>query len=836
MAVRWIETAVQDARYAIRALRLSPGFTAVAIASLALGIGATTAIFTLVNVMLLRPLPFPEANRLALAFQTITPGVFAPVDSMPWSYDTYLRLREMLPAFSSTGYARWQEYNVRRTGMPAGSPAPGATRLRAELVTPSLFSTLGATAMIGRTIVPGDTVPAATGAVAVLSEPLWRREFGGDSAVIGTTAVLDNLPVTIVGVMPASFTGIRENAELWVTLQAIRDLDTRDRRPIYDGGPGTVVGRLAPNATIALADAQLKAAAQSLSAVIRAPSFSPDRAKWSGGVVSYAEARRHPLIRPLLLVLSIAVGVVLLIVCANLAGLLLARARARAAELAVRIALGAGRWRLVRQIMTESVVLAALGAVPGVFVAYAGAATLARIRPVMPANYVLLRAVDLLQGVSLAPDWRIIAFAIALTLAVGTLFGVAPAIAASRTDITDLIKVAGNSRGTTRARGRRWLVVGQVALATTLLVGAGLMVRSFRALLHSDVGFQASNVVMLRLTGGDSTSSTSARRDELLASIAALPGVSGAAAGNCPPLSARCGLTQITRVDDRRIADDALPPAEAHTVTRDFVRTLGIPLRSGRSFDSRDVAGQPAVVLVSEGAARLLWKGQSPIGHRVSTLVAAGTAEVIGVVADVKYDGMDLPVRPAFYYAYAQFRAFGAGDVVVRGITSPATLIPAIRGLIARFDPTIAISAVTTGDEVMSRATSSTRFIATLLVSFGVGAALLASLGVYGVLAYLVTQRRREFGVRIAIGAQPLSLLALVVRQGAVLVALGLGAGVVGAAAATTLLSTFLFGVTRIDVATYAAIVIVVGIAGVLAAFIPAVRATRVDPISALRS
>jgi predicted permease len=690
--------------------------------------------------------------------------------------------------------------------------------------------------MIGRTIAAADSTPSATGAVAVLSEPLWRRQFGGDSTVIGTTAVVDQLPVTIIGVMPASFTGIRESAEMWLPLKAVSELGSPGRRQQFEGGMGEVVARLQPNVSLATANAQLVAAARNLNAVFPAPALGPRKATWSAGAVGFAEARQHPLIRPLLLVLSIAVSGVLLIVCANLAGLLLARARAREAELGVRIALGAGRGRLVRQMLTESMVLALLGGIPGVLIAYGGAAALARLRPTLPPNYVLLRSVDLLQGVSLAPDWRVLVFIAVLTLTVGMLFGAAPAFAASRTNIAELIKVAASRGGTTRARGRRSLVIGQVALATTLLVGAGLMVRSFRALIRSNIGFAPENIVMLRLAGGDSVAAAPARREEMLARIAAQPGVQSAAAYNCAPFGSDCALMPVSQIDARLVERDEFPPIEVHIVSRDFLRTLGIPLRLGRPFDSREAPGRPTAAILNEAAARLLWRGQSPIGRRLSTLRdSTPPVEVIGVVADVKYEAIDGPVRPAIYYEVNQFGSFGGSVVVARTRSNPSAAVPAIRRVITDTDPTIAIYGLATGDEMLARAASSTRFVTMLLVSFGVAAALLAALGIYGVLAYLVSQRKREFGVRMAIGAQPSSVLALVVKQGVALTLVGLAMGVVGAIAATRLLSSFLYGVERTDIPTYAATVVLVGVAGVVATLIPARRATRVDPIVALR-
>ena len=835
MAVGWVEAAIQDARYTLRSLRQSPAFAIVAVASLALGIGATTAVFTLVNAMLLRPLPFPDAERLVLTFQTTTPGVFFPVDSMPWSYEKYRRLEEMVPAFAEAGFSSWEEYNLRRTGLPAGSEPESAARVRAELVTSNLFSTLGARATLGRTISAADSSPSATGAVAVISESLWRRHFGADPSVIGSTAALDKLPVTIIGVMPASFTGIRENAEMWVPLEAVNVLDSR-RREQMGGEMGAVVARLAPNATLAMADAQLKAAARTLNTILPPPAFGPRNAARSGGAVSFAEARQHPLVRPLLVVLSIAVAGVLLIVCANVAGLLLARARAREAEMGLRIALGAGSGRLARQLLTESMVLALLGGIPGLAIAYGGAMALARLRPALPPNYVLLRSVDLLQGASLAPDWRVLTFAVAITLVVGIAFGAAPAFAASRTNIADLIKVAASRGATTRARGRRALVIGQVALATTLLVGAGLMVRSFQALLRTDIGFVPHNVIKLRLAGGDSIASTAERRTEMLARIAALPGMESAAAMNCAPLEGDCAMMPITMVDSRRAERDEYPPVEVHTVAGDMLRTLRIPLRSGRRLTARETQGVPTAVMLNESAARLLWKGESPIGRRLSTFQAGQpSVEVVGVVADVKYEAIDAPVRPAIYYAAGQFGTAGGSVIFARSRGDAAALLPAIRRIIAESDPTSAIYEVATGDEMLARAASSTRFVTTLLSSFGVVAALLAALGVYGVLAYLVSQRKREFGVRMAIGALPSSVLALVFRQGLGLTIGGVVLGIAGAVAASRLLSSFLFGVGRSDALTYASVVATVGVTGLLATLIPARRATQVDPVIALR-
>jgi predicted permease len=431
----------------------------------------------------------------------------------------------------------------------------------------------------------------------------------------------------------------------------------------------------------------------------------------------------------------------------------------------------------------------------------------------------------------------VLSFVLLLTVVVGLLFGGAPAFAASRTSIAELIKVAGSRGGASRASGRRALVIGQVALATILLVGAGLMVRSFRALLQSDIGFAPAGMLKLELSGGDSTLSTTVRQDAMLARIAALPGMESAASYNCAPFESNCVLMPVAQVDQRAVDQNEYPPIEAHFVSRDFLRAMRTPLRLGRTFDSREAPGRVTGALVNETAARLLWRGESPIGRRVSTFRdSTAPAEIIGVVADVKYETIDGPVRPAIYFEMSQWGQRGGSVIVARTRDrDPASAMAEIRRVIMENDPTVAIHRVATGDEMVARAASSTRFIAALLSAFGVGAALLAALGVYGVLAYLVTQRRREFGIRMAIGAQASSVTALVVKQGLVLTMVGLVLGIAGAVVASGVLARFMFGVARADVLTYAVIVLVVGAAGVLAALIPARRATRVDPVMALR-
>ena len=369
-----------------------------------------------------------------------------------------------------------------------------------------------------------------------------------------------------------------------------------------------------------------------------------------------------------------------------------------------------------------------------------------------------------------------------------------------------------------------------------LLVGAGLMIRSFVGLLGSDVGFLADRMVLLRLSGGESASATRERRLEMLARIAALPGVDGVASTNCMPFSSDCTLMPLTGLDGRQLERDEFPPIEVHAVSRGFLQVMRTPLRAGRAFDSRETLGERTAVMVNETAARLLWRGEPAVGRRVAAGARdARPMEVIGVVADVKYDAIDAPSRPAFYFDGDDGSSPGGSVIVARTHGNPSQVMPAIRRVIGGTDPTVAIHGLTTGSELLGRATSSTRFVTILLTSFAIGAALLAALGVYGVLAFLVTQRRREIGVRMAIGAPAASVLAMVVRQGAWLTVIGLALGVVGALAATRLLGTFLFDVEASDIATYGVTVVLVAAAGILAALLPAHRATRVDPAIVLR-
>ena len=839
LTMGWVETLAQDLRYAVRSLRRSPGFTLVAVLSLAIGIGATTAIFTLVNVTLLKPLPFAAQERLAALYDALTPGVMTASDTVPFSYPRYALLRRSVPAFEDAAAFAWDDMILS-----ADDGGASAEQLRVEQVSASYFPTLGVTALLGRTFLAAEDSSGGDPAVVLLSHGLWKRRFGADPAAVGRAVTLKGRPFTVVGVLPPDFAGLTGgDVDAWVPLHSRLLFGGRDAAMVTSASAMwlRMIARIRPGVSPDVVRAQLAAVPGD-----GRISFTGRKGTWVTGALPLAEARRHPMLEPLLTLLSTVAAAVLLIVCANLAGLLLARAQARRGELGVRMALGAGRGRLARQALTESGVLAAAGGVAGTALAYWLAAALVRLRPELPPTFTLLRSTDLLRSASLAPDWRVLLFALAATVAAGLLFGAAPALAAARADAGEVLKGGAGRWGTARAPARRALVVVEVALATTLLVGAGLMLRSFREVLRTDLGFEPRGVVALDVSWTDTAlSASSARRAALLERIAALPLVEAVGQANCTPLGGGCTMMMAERVDGVAVERSGVPPLEQHVVSPDYLRALRIPLVAGRAFAAGDAGAGSPPVLVNETAARLFWPGTSAVGRRLVAGDAgrrdSSGAEVIGVVRDVPYGALEEPPAPAIYLldtpAHRRTRTL---TLVVRArgtaaARDPAALVPALRRALAEAEPGVATSAVRTMPEAVSKAVSSTRFVTALLALFAAVAAFLAALGVYGVLAYMVTQRWREFGVRMALGAEPARVLRLVVRQGAGLTALGVAAGCAAALAGTAALQRFLYGVGRTDALTFGAVALLVGLTGLLAAYVPARRAMRADPASALR-
>jgi putative ABC transport system permease protein len=798
-----------DLRYALRQLRRSPTFTVAAIACLALGIGANTAIFTVINAVLVRPLPYPEPERLVMLFEAARGDA---ADRNTVSPANFLDWRAQSQVFAGT--AALYDLGVTLTGH--GEPA----EVPAELASADLFRLLGLTPVLGRTYTADDDAPGGAH-VVVLSEGLWQRRFGGARNVVGQVVRVNDEPYTIVGVLPdgAGLAGRARMPDLWLPLA----LDPAHDYRATAGRYLTTVARLRPGVTLAAAQVDVRTIAARLEAAH--PGFNGG---WTVNVAPLTQEVTGPLRRPLL-VLAGVVGLVLLIACANVANLQLAQATVRRREIAVRAALGAGRRRMIRQFLLESLLLALSGGVAGSLLALwltdALAATASTAIPRLG---------------EVAVDLPSLGFTVLVSVAAGLLFGLAPALQAGGSDLPEALKqgTRGVSRGGTRTRAA--LVAGQVALALVLLVGAGLLLKSFVRLQRVDLGFEPEQVLTARVTLPDARYPEPARQaaffEALLTRLEALPGVRAAGAINWLPLS---GLRSATDFwfGGRPIPSDAeQPTADISVVDPNYFRAMGIELRTGRGIAPGDDARHPRAVVVSERFVRDYFPGQSPLGQRIfmpwgDTLV--GT--VVGVVGDVKHAGVDSAANPTIYWSMAQFPWSGM-HLVVRAAGDLRPLAAALPREVRTLDPDLAVADVRPLESYLGDALARRRFSLTLLAGFAGLALVLTAIGLYGVIAYTVLQRTREFGIRLALGASQATVLRGVLRRGLGLVGAGVIVGLIGAAALTRVLGALLYEVSATDPMVFAGIVTLLVVVGVVASYVPARRATRVDPAVALRS
>lgn len=827
---RWLETVGQDLRYGLRSLRRTVLASSVMIASVALGIGVATAVFTLADVMLFRPLPYPNAGRLVVPYQTVIARARARRDTIPWSVARYEVLRRSIQGFEDAGFAAWVDGIIR----PDVEDKP----VRIEAVTPSLLTTLSIGAQRGRVFRGDEDATDAPATVAMISDRLWRSEYGADPSVIGRTVVINGVPVSVIGIMPAGFNGFAVGADVWLPLRMMARVDPSPRwTERLAMQAGTVIARAAPGLTMLSLQRQLAAAAAILNTVVADRFIAPD-AERGIGVMTLADARRHPLVKPMLQLMGAAVLGLMLTVCANIASILLARGHARRNEMGVRIAMGASGGRIGRQVLTESTLLGALGLPVGMLLGLGGAMGLASVRPALPQSWILLRGTDLLAGASLAPNLRVLAFSSALAALATLLFGTGPAVAASRVDPVKLMTSAGDSHTAAPVRGRQVLVMAQVALATILLVAAGLMTRSLRAMLATDLGFRPRGVVTFRLTSSDTSASARIRRQEILTQVSGLAGVRGVATSACVPFDVACMVTVGLRaVGD---ADPTARPVdvELHSTSSDYFRTIGIVISSGRALVAEDTTvGRPRVV-ISETAARRLFGAASPIGKEVAFTGGDGAPmEVVGVARDVRFRSVDAAASPAVYVVAGEnpYAPRYTATLLVRTNAAPGVAISSVTRAIRESGAPVGVSEARPLTSIVSAETSSTRFIAVLLLGFAVSAALLAGLGVYGVIAFIIAQRSREFGVRLVLGADQRHLLRTVVGRGAALVGGGVVIGVVVALGASRLVAALLYGVESFDAATYGVVAALVLVIGLMATFVPAYRIGRIDPSAALR-
>jgi putative ABC transport system permease protein len=805
-----------DVRDALRSLRRAPGFTTLAVFILALGIGASVAMFSVANGVLLRPLAFPDPGRLVTLWESqVESGRRMRVP--PGAYQDY---RSQQAVFASMGLFGAGVLTLTGDGEPE--------QLFGAVVDGGYFRTLGVRPLLGRVILDDDAHEGGPD-IVVLSHGLWQRRFGGRADIVGRQATLDGRPYEIVGVMPAglyptwpatvgAITFEESRQQYWVPLRLEGGFAGNRTAHVYG-----VVARLAPQITLAGA----QAAFGTISARLRRA--YPDAYDGERVVLSPLDNEVKGAVRPALWALVGAVGVLLLIGCANLATLTLARATVRSRELAVRSALGAGRGRLVRHLLAESLLIASAGGAIGLLLARL---TLGAFIAFVPADVPRLSAVSL--------DGTVFAFAVALSALTALLFGTLPALRASRPDLADALRQEGRGGTGSRARERtrRVLAAAEVALASVLVVGAGLLARSFARLTAVDPGFDPDHLLVaeLSLPGTTDSAARQAFRDGLLERLGALPGVESAAAAYDDPLSAT--WTDTFTIEGRD--DDEDFGAWQRIVSAAYFRTIGLGVHRGRPFTEVDDDHHPRVAIVNEAFARRFFAGENPIGRRL--VLPAPTRpnapephEIVGVVGDVKFLGPSAPAEPAYYVPMAQFPQPDM-TILVRTAGDPRTLAPGLRGAVHDLSPAQAIGTITTERDRANRMVAQPRFTMTLVGLFGSLAFLLAAIGIYGLLAYTVAQRTRELGVRAALGAGRRDLTRLVLGQGLRVTLAGVVAGLAGAAAITRLLGSLLFGISALDPPTFAAAALaLVGVA-IVASYVPVRRAARIDPLVALRN
>jgi putative ABC transport system permease protein len=808
--VNFIEDFLQDIRYGLRVLIKSPIFTIVAVLSLALGIGANTAIFSVVNHLLLQPLPYPEAQKIMHIWHTPPQESFPGMSQFSVSPANYLDWKSQSESFERMAAYQGSGFSLSANDAPA--PVIGAA------VSSDFFAVLGVNPGQGRTFLPEEEQPGRN-QVVVLSHGLWQRAFGADANLLGQTLTLESQKYTIVGIMPPGFEFPQE-AELWVPL-AWTDQE-RQLRVIHDYA---VLGRLKPGVPVSKAQAELSTLSSRLE-----EQYPEDNKGWGAVVVPLQEDLVGD-IRQALLVLFCAVGFVLLIACANVANLMLARGANRQKEMAIRIALGAGRGRIVRQLLTESLMLASAGGLLGLLLANWGSGLLVRMSD---------GSLPIPEQIGI--DQWAFGFTLLVSLAAGVIAGIAPAFQFSAADTSETLKQGtGRSGGSSVRQGtRKALVISEVVLSIILLVGAGLMIRSFWKLQQVDPGFNTSNTLALSLglptTKYPEPHQHAAFFDRVLEQVRTLPGVVSAGATTTLPLSGG-GSTQPFTIEGRPaglVAEQ--PTAKVRYISPDYFQTMAIPLRQGRFFNEQDREKGAQVVIISETMARQFWPGESPLGKQLtpSFHLQQGPREVIGVVGDVKA-GLDTDLTAVMYMSYKQApRPYMT--IVARTASDPQNLIPAISKAVYEVDREQALWNVRTMEQVMTASVSGRRFNMTLLMIFAGLALLLAAVGVYGVMNYSVTLRRRELGIRLALGAQPGDVLRLVLGQGLSLTLIGVGAGLAAAYALTRLMESLLYGISATDFLTFFSVSAVLLIVGLLASYLPARRATKVDPMIALRS
>lgn len=800
-----METLFRDIRYGIRSLLKRPGFTMIAVIALALGIGANTAIFSLVNAVLLQPLPFAEPDRLVWVWGNIRNGTSRASVSPP----DFLDYRQQNTTFEEFAAAFGAPLPLNLTG--SGEPE----RLTAAGVTGNYFNALGAQPQLGRTFLLENEKPGSD-QVAVLSHGLWQKRFGGDPTIINKTVVLDGRSFAVIGVMPQDF-NFPQAAELWVPI----NFEIADGMKIRKAHFLRPIGKLKNGVTLAQAQADLDVIAARLE-----EQYPDSNLSWSLRLVSLREQLVGNT-RPTLFILFGAVGFVLLIACANVANLLLVRAAGRQKEIALRTALGAGRFRIVRQMITESVLLALIGGALGTILAVWGIELLVKLSEgnIPPTAQVRI-------------DATVLTFTLLTSIFTGVLFGLAPALRTMNLNLIESLKEGGRSgaEGGQRNRTRSLLVVLESAVAVVLLIGAGLLVRSLIQLQNVSPGFDPHNVLTMRVDLPRQKYATAEKAgnffSQLEGRIDSLPGVEQVGLISELPLSGQPNDMPYTVEGRPPVPSDQAYDDDFRRVNTQYFSAMRIPFLRGRNFTEQEVRQSAKVVIISDLLARQVFPNEEPIGKRLIMAMGNQPFEIIGIVGDIRHRGLESTPLPAMYMPSNQAPWM---NIVVRTQGDPASLAGAVRNEVRAIDPDQPVAMVRTMDEWMDTAVAGPRYRTALLALFAFVALVLASTGIYGVMSYSVTQRTHEIGVRMALGAKRSDVMKLVVRQGMSLVVIGVGIGIVGAIALTRVMATLLFGVTAKDPFTFVAVAALLTLVAFVACYLPARRATKVDPLVALR-
>ena len=811
-----METLIQDIRFGLRVLAKSPGLTIVATIALALGIGANTAIFSVVNAVLLRPLPFPNPDALTALYESDLQGGGLYGSH---SYPNFFDLRAQNTTFERVAAYHGSDFILTGRSEPV--------RLRGEVVTANLFALLGVNPLYGRTFLPDEDKPSPTGRVVVLSEQLFRRQFNADQSLLNQAITLDGERFTVVGVMPESFEFPIQNepVELWTTIAG----DAAGEHPVTAARGAhflQAIGRLKPNVTLAQAQSDLTTVAA------RLEQQYPDTNNHKS---LHLESELETLVsdvRPTLFILLGAVACVLLIACANVANLLLARATGRYKEMAVRSALGASRARVIRQLLTESILLSLVGGAGGLLLAVWWSDLL-----------IALGKENIPRAVQVGIDWRVLGFTGGVSILTGIIFGLFPAVHSSKTELVESLKEGGRgtSEGARRNRIRNVLAVGELAIAVVLLVSAGLLIKSLWRLQNVDSGLQPENVLTFAVAVPGARYDAAKQVQffsELQKRLESLPGVQSASAIMPLPLSGNFYSISF-QIQGREVAEKDQPASSIFFTGADYFRTMGIPIIKGRDFDQHDQHGSLPVAIITEEFARQYFPNEDPIGKRLSPGISTFDnervyREIIGVVADIRNLRLNTAPKPAYYVSLAQV-PFSQMTVVVKTAQDPKSVVNAATKEVAAMDSEVPLFNVKTMREYLSASVAPPRFNTTLLSIFAGVALVLTLVGLYGVMSYSVAQRTNEIGIRLALGAQSRDVLLMIVKQGSRLILIGLTIGLAGAYALTRLIESLLFGVTAKDPFTFGAAALLLALVAILACYIPAWRATKVDPLVALR-